>query len=116
MKHLLTLSLLLLPLLLTAQTWQELYDTTNDCWDKDWPTGIEILEKAQEVARKEFGPKDSIYLLTINDLGVAYMEMAKHEKALVLLEESRLITGEQLGKEHTEYAVRLYNLGWLHYI
>lgn len=113
-KHIILFFVLLLNGSLSAQSWQELYDSTGDCWGRDWPTCLEILEQAKIAAEREFTQTDSVYLLTLNELAAVYHQVGNYKRALTLLLELQDIFKEINNPLHSEYASFLNNLARLY--
>ncbi|MEM7367966.1 MAG: CHAT domain-containing tetratricopeptide repeat protein [Bacteroidota bacterium] len=99
---------------LHAQSWQELYASTDNCWDKDWESCNEILQQARIAARTEFGEMDTAYILTVNDLGLTYQYMGQFDKALPLLKEALVKNKQVRGELASSYRISQVNVGMLY--
>ncbi|MEM7367967.1 MAG: CHAT domain-containing tetratricopeptide repeat protein [Bacteroidota bacterium] len=110
-RHLLLLTLSLWSISLFAQKWEELYDSTDECWGNDWQTCLEIYQQAAEAAKKEFGDTHVNYVQTINELGICYAKLGRHEASLPLVYQVLSITEQTVGKGDPNYGEGLSNLG-----
>lgn len=99
---------------LHAQSWQELYASTDECWDKDWESCNSILQQAMIAARTEFGEMDTAYILTVNDLGLTYQYMGQFDKALPLLKEALDKNKQVRGELAASYRISQVNVGMLY--
>lgn len=110
-KHIFLLAIGLSGCFVSAQSWEELYHRTNDCWGKDWISCASILEQACEAAEKEFGKQDSLYVVTLGDLGVSYQGAGQFKKSQVIFEEILPLVEQHFGKNHSFYSRHVNNLG-----
>ncbi len=68
-----------------------------------------------KIRKHAFGPNDIEVSGALNRMSKIYLKQKRHEEALVVLEEARVIRLNVLTKQHPDYARVLYNMA-LHHI
>ncbi|MEM7367970.1 MAG: CHAT domain-containing tetratricopeptide repeat protein [Bacteroidota bacterium] len=99
---------------LFGQNWEELYQSTDDCWGKDWKACSQILLQTLEAAEKEHGEISEPYVMTLQDLGICFANLNEYTTALPYLKKGFQLSEKIHGTDNVKYISSLASLGILY--
>jgi tetratricopeptide (TPR) repeat protein len=97
-----------------GQGLKVLYDSTEIYWNKDWGKCVSLLEEALPLAAIDMNPSSKNYMVSLNDLGLAYLETGDYSKAKDLFVDLVDLKRNLLGVNSSEYAASLVNLAGIY--
>jgi len=106
---------------LHAQTWQQLYDSTNTYWDKrDYNTALDWGEKALAQAEKEFGKLDTNYAKNLSSISELWYYKGYNkgdlDSAIFYTKKTMDLFRKIYKTDHPDLARSINSLGFLYHM
>jgi CHAT domain-containing protein/Flp pilus assembly protein TadD len=99
-----------------GQNWAELSNQGAKFYQKgEYQQAIELLQQANDAAKKEFGNQHENYTITLNNLASVHQKLAHYSVAEKLFIELLEVEKKRVGNKSLDYGLALNNLGGLYY-
>ncbi|MBX2899565.1 MAG: CHAT domain-containing protein [Cyclobacteriaceae bacterium] len=104
--------LLMIPLVVAGQTWDEVSVTTARAYHAgNFEQALPWARTAVKLAEQEFGTTHPNYFTSINDLASVLKKMGRYAEAQTIEQQILVAISNALGTEHLAYVTALKNLG-----
>lgn len=81
--------------------------------ERNIDTALEVIKQAEEICWETFKEETLLHAKVASKVGLTYDRMRDYENVEIYFTKALNITGNLLGKNHMNYAIEIYNLGFL---